>query len=139
MMHRLVFAPLIAATLVVSFPAAADDVSGADQLICASTQATVCNNDGECETGSPATWAIPRFVEIDLAAKLLRTTKASGQNRATPIETVTRSEGLVILQGSEMGRAFSLVISEQDGTLAAAVARAGVTVSVFGACTPLDR
>ena len=139
MMHRRVLILSIAVTLFAAFPAAADNVSGADELICASTQATVCNNEGECKTGPPSSWAIPRFVEINLAAKLLKTTEASGQNRATPIQTVARSEGLVILQGSEMGRAFSLVISEKDGTLAAAVARAGVTVSVFGACTPLGQ
>ena len=58
-------------------------------------------------------------------------------NRATPIKNLHREDGLIFLQGVEMGRAFSFVIQEETGDLSAAVAREDVTVSVFGACTPL--
>jgi hypothetical protein len=36
-----------------------------------------------------------------------------------------------------MGRAFSFVIVEKTGMASIAVAREGMTVSVFGACTPM--
>ena len=79
-----------------------------------------------------ATWR-----EVDLKDKKLSTTKASGENRSTPIRNLVREDGKIFLQGVELGRAFSFVIDEKSGMLSVAVAREGITVSVFGACTPL--
>lgn len=116
----------------------ADDVHGADVMICASVEVSVCSLDG-CEVGTPWLWDIPQFIEVDLKAKRLSTTAASGENRATPINNLERKDGLIFLQGVENGRAFSFVINEETGVLSAAVAREELTVSVFGACTPLSR
>jgi hypothetical protein len=130
---------LVAAALIIAaVPSPADDVRQADQLLCSGGSATVCHEDGTCESGPPRRWNIPDFVILDLAGKMMRTTAASPEPRQTPIETVKRDGGLLILQGSEMGRAFSFVITEETGTLSVAVAREGVTVAVFGACTPLN-
>ena len=74
---------------------------------------------------------------MDLAAKTLSTTAASGENRSTPIKNLEREEGMIILQGYENGRAFSFVIAEEDGMASIAVARDGLSVAVFGACTPM--
>jgi hypothetical protein len=127
-----------ALVLLVPQLAVADDVRGTDVMICASVEATVCSLDG-CEIGTPWFWGIPQFVEIDLKAKQLSTTAASGENRATPFKSLERKDGLIFLQGVENGRAFSFVITEETGVLSAAVAREELTVSVFGACTPLSR
>ena len=130
----------VVSALVVLAPqlAVADDVHGTDKMICASVEATVCSLDG-CESGTPWLWDIPQFVEVDLKAKRLSTTVASGENRATPIKSLERKDGLIFIQGVENGRAFSFVITESTGVLSAAVAREEITVSVFGACTPLSR
>lgn len=120
----------------VSTAAYADDVTGADRILCTAVQATICDTSGECEIGSPWLWNIPQFIEVDFKAKTFGTTKASGENRQTPIKYIERADGLIFLQGVEGGRAFSFVIEEETGDLSAAVARSGVTVSVFGACTP---
>ena len=127
-----------ALVLLVPQLAVADDVHGTDLMICASVEATVCSLDG-CEIGTPWFWGIPQFVEIDLKAKQLKTTAASGENRATPFNSMERKDGLIFLQGVENGRAFSFVITEETGVLSAAVAREELTVSVFGACTPLSK
>ena len=116
--------------------ALADDLTGTDRILCTSVQVTICESGGDCEIGPPWEWNIPQFVEIDLKAKTLGTTKASGENRITPIKSLQRTDGLIVLQGVEAGRAFSFVIQEESGYLSAAVARNEVTVSVFGACTP---
>ena len=47
------------------------------------------------------------------------------------IDTVPGS----LMQGIENGRAYSFVIEQDLGLLTAALARDGVTLSVFGACT----
>jgi hypothetical protein len=116
----------------------ADDLGGVNTILCTASVATPCLDDGECETGPPWMWNIPQFIEIDLAEKMLRTTKASGENRSTAIKNLERADGLVFLQGVEMGRAFSFVITEETGLSSFAVARDGVTVGGFGACTPIE-
>jgi len=126
---------VVAAVLCVA-PARADDLTGANQLLCTAAQATRCAEDGDCVIGVPWNWNIPQFIEVDLAAKMLRTTKASGENRSTPIKYLERAAGQIVVQGVEGGRAFSFVIEEATGLLTAAVAREGVGVTVFGACTP---
>lgn len=57
--------------------ALADDLTGTDRILCTSVQVTICQAGGECEIGPPWEWNIPQFVEIDLKAKTLGTTKAS--------------------------------------------------------------
>lgn len=122
--------------VLVSGAVLADDLKGADRVLCSAAQATVCGDDGTCETALPWSWNVPQFIEVDLAGKALRTTKASGENRSTPIETLKRDQGWIFVQGVEGGRAFSLAIEEDTGLVSIAVARRGLTVSVFGACTP---
>jgi hypothetical protein len=115
----------------------ADDLTGSSRFLCTSVQATACDEDGECWIDLPWNINVPQFIEVDLDARRLSTTKASGENRTSPIEHLTREDGTIVLQGFEMGRAFSFVITEQTGRLTAAVAAEAGAVAVFGACTPL--
>ena len=116
----------------------ADDLTGANRLLCTAVQATSCNDDGDdCVTDVPWVFNIPQFIEVDLSQKLLKTTKAADEARQSPINSMTRADGTIVLQGLELGRAYSFVINEKTGRLSAAVARDGITVAVFGACTPL--
>jgi hypothetical protein len=115
--------------------ASADDLTGAQQLLCTAVQATKCAEDGDCYQDLPWNLNVPQFIVVDLAAKRLSTTKASGENRTTPIEYLKREAGMIVLQGFERGRAFSFVISEETGMLSVAVAAEGKGVVVFGACT----
>jgi hypothetical protein len=130
---------LAAAGLLMLTPAAslADDLTGAGRILCTAVQATVCTPDGGCTMGSPWDYNVPQFIEIDFTQKTLSTTRASGQNRSTPFKNLEREDGKIFLQGVEKGRAFSFVIEETSGDASVAVAREGLTVSVFGACTPM--
>jgi hypothetical protein len=51
---------------------------------------------------------------------------------------VSKNDGLIFLQGIEGGRAFSFVIEEAGGHMTVSVARDGISVNVFGACTDSD-
>jgi hypothetical protein len=125
------------ALALVAIPAAADELAGADRLLCAVREMTLCSMDGGCEFGPPSRFNVPDFVEVDLEASVLKTTDASQENRQTPILHLTRQDGFIVLQGFEMGRAFSLNIDEASGVLSAATARPGQFVGGFGVCTPL--
>lgn len=117
--------------------AIADDLTGADRLLCSTTQATACGMAAECASLPPAELNIPQFVLVDVAKKTLSTTAASGENRTTPAQTVRREEGQIVLQGYENGRAFSLVIQEATGRASFASAAESRGVMVFAACTPM--
>ena len=116
----------------------ADNIEGVDRLLCATSRIVVCFEDGDCIDVLPWEIDVPQFVVIDAKKKTLSTTKASGENRSTPIRTLQRDDGTIILQGIEQGRAFGFVIDEESGLLTVSVARDGMSVSVFGACTDAD-
>lgn len=125
---------------VVALPAAAisaDDLTGKNRMLCTAVQATRCLESGDCVVDLPWNLKIPQFIEVDLSARKLSTTKASGENRSTKIDQLRREDGMIVLQGFERGRAFSFVINEETGVLSAAVAAQGKAVAVFGACTPM--
>lgn len=132
-MRRFVVIP---ALLLVWTLAPADDLTGATTFLCTAAAVHGCDAEGECTSGSAWNLNIPQFIEVDLAKKTLSTTKASGENRMTPIKNMEREDGLIILQGAENGRAFSWTITEQTGMATVSVAIEGKGVIVFGACTP---
>jgi hypothetical protein len=137
MRHRAATGILAALALIAPTHLLGDDVSGKDHLLCTVIEATQCTPDAECRTDDLGELNIPQFLEIDLKAKTVSTTKASGQGRSSPIGNLVRDGGLIVLQGLENGRAFSFEIDEHNGMASMAVARDGSTVSAFGVCTPL--
>ncbi len=137
-MDRRVAILLVALTLVLaSSLVVADDLTGHEQFLCSIGDVTMCSVDWECETDSPSRFNIPDFIVFDLEAGLLKTTEASHENRQTPILHVSREDGLIVIQGLEMGRAFSFNIEEATGVLAVAATRPGGFSGGFGVCTPL--
>ena len=126
---------LALASLFAGSAAIADNVTDSERLLCAAADVVVCFEGGECMTVAPWELDIPQFVVVDLKKKLVSTTKASGESRSTPISTLQQDDEAILFQGIERGRAFSFAIDKDTGILTVAVARDGMTVSVFGACT----
>ena len=121
--------------LLASGVALADNLEGADRLLCAPEQIMICVEDADCYPAHAAELGVPDFVIVDLKNKKMQTTKASEQTRTTAFSSMSRSGGKIFLQGVENGRAFSFVIDEATGSLTVAVSRDGVAVAAFGACT----
>jgi len=128
----------LAGTIVALMPftAIADDLTGTERFLCAATHVTRCYGRGDCESGPPSKWNMPSFIQVDLGKKTLSTPAASAEQRRSPITSLTRDDGQIFIQGTENGRAFSMVIAEDTGLVSMAVALDGITVSVFGVCTP---
>ena len=136
-MRRSVKGLVLVAALAAPSAAVADDVSGQQDFLCSAVQVNVCTDDGKCISANPWDVNVPQFIDVNLKDKKLSTTKASGENRSTPIRTLLNEGGFIYLQGVEGGRAFSFVIEEKSGFASIAVATDGKTVTVFGACTPV--
>ena len=126
---------LLVAGMTIGGLASADSVVGVDEIICAAGQVQICIEQDTCYATSAADLDVPEFVLIDTKKGTISTTKASGLNRSTEFTKSERKDGLIHLQGVEGGRAFSFVIHEETGRMTAAIARDGLSVTVFGACT----
>jgi hypothetical protein len=126
----------LSAVLLAAGSAAADDLTGARNLLCSVVEVHVCRQAEGCGQVLPEDLNLPRFIHVDTRTGKLATTAASGENRETTAATVTRDAGQIILQGVEQGRAFSIFIHESTGLATFAAAAEGRSVSVFAACTP---
>jgi len=115
-----------------------DNLDGVDKMICAAAQVQICIENDACYAASAEELGVPNFVIIDTKKKTISTTKASEENRSTTFSSVSKDDGLIFLQGIEGGRAFSFVIEETGGHMTVSVARDGISVNVFGACTDSD-
>ncbi len=124
-------------SILVFGPAMADDdLTGADELLCAPGYVTVCTIDGECESGPPEKWDFPEFIEVDLDNETLSTTDSFSEDRSTVVDHLSRLAGLIFLQGVQGENAFSIVITEITGDISIAIATEGQTATSFGGCTP---
>jgi hypothetical protein len=116
--------------------AVADDLSAARDILCSVQETHVCLEAAGCEDVLAEDMNIPQFLRIDTRSGKMSTTPASGENRETVANPVSRADGQLILQGVEAGRAFSLFIDEISGRATFASAANGRSVTVFAACTP---
>lgn len=126
----------VAISLFPILTATADDVSNAERLLCSVLDSEICLAGEGCTPLHHQDLNIPQFIRIDARSGTLSTTEASGENRQTKAGSVSRSDGQLILQGVEEGRAFSLFIHEASGHATFAAAADALSVSVFAACTP---
>lgn len=136
--RRTLFRRMAAAIVGVALSSGAvgDNLTGENELLCAAARVTICLDDSTCMAASPWELNVPQFINVDLKKKRLSTTKASDDNRVTTVDNMRRADGRIYLQGIDQGRAYTFVIDEETGLLTVIVARDGLTVSVFGACTP---
>jgi hypothetical protein len=123
---------LAAALCVVAAPAVCADFDGSKALICSAIESHDCTVGNTCEKGLAEDINAPQFIRLDFTAKTM-----SARGRSTPMKNFARSEGMLVLQGFENKRAFSITISEQSGKLVGAIAADEAGYLIFGACTPL--
>ena len=110
---------------------------GSQPLICSSMEAYDCGPDSNCIKGTAASIDAPQFIRLDFDQKLARSTRATGEERTAKIESMTREEGKLILQGVQLGLGWSMVITQESGAMALTAAGEQVVFVIFGACTPL--
>ena len=129
---------MIVVGLLLGSGAWAEDLSDVDKFLCSVSSVVLCAENGDCFDLQAWEADVPQFVVVDTKKKLVSTTRASDEQRSSPMATLVRENGQIVLQGVEAGRAFSFVIDETTGIVTVAVARDGISVSVFGACTDAD-
>ncbi len=108
----------------------AAEYDGSKLLICANVEAADCGPGQACTKGRPEDLGAPAFIRIDLANKAI-----VGPRRTTPIVSVESAAGQLLLQGTELGYAWSIALDTINGKLAATLVDRDEAIVLFGACT----
>jgi len=107
------------------------DFDGSKPLICATVDAHACDPGEVCLRGLPDDIGVPRFMRIDFAKKTI-----AGPKRTTQIRYMDKSADQVLLQGTELGYAWTVVLDKADGSMSMTLVNRDDTFAVFGYCTP---
>jgi len=127
-------ARIIAVILAATILAGAAQVMAAESTVrtCALIQGFECIPDEGCQEWTLQEMLLPRFVRIDLASKKIVSLDKEIV-RTTPIATIDRPAGLVVLHGTEL-RGWSIALGEESGNLTLSASGDGEGFIVFGSC-----
>jgi len=114
--------------------AGAAALDGESRIICAATQAVVCESAGDCVTGAPEAVNLPVFWHVDPKAKQVRSRTQANGERTSAIKSVTPEGGKLVLQGSDEGFGWSLTVDTSSGRMLLS-SGSDVGYLVFGECT----
>ena len=104
-----------------------------DVRTCALTKVLECTPEEGCKERTLQDMALPRFVQIDLKAKTMKSLDKTVQ-RSSKIASVERLEGFTVLHGTEK-RGWTMALGD-SGDLTLSVAGDGEGFIVFGSCIP---
>jgi hypothetical protein len=112
-------------------PAArAGGFDGSTPLICATVQAMECVAGEDCTRGLASDIGAPVFMRIDFAQKAV-----IGPQRSSPVRHMEATERQLLLQGTELGFAWSIALDKDTGDMSATLVDRGGVIVLFGACT----
>jgi hypothetical protein len=131
-MRNLVHMPLAALILTFGATAIAGDFDGSRPLICAPVEAMDCVSGEGCEKGIPDDVGAPAFMRIDFARKVI-----IGPKRSSPISAMEKDPHQILLQGTELGLAWSMAINTENGKMVTTFSSRDGAYVLFGSCTPL--
>ena len=112
--------------------AAAGDFDGSKLLICAPVEALDCGPGEGCVKERPEDVGAPNFLRIDIANNVI-----IGPKQTTPILLMDKSDDQILLQGKELGYAWTLVLAQDSGTMTVTLVNREAAFVLFGSCTPL--
>jgi hypothetical protein len=110
----------------------AGDFDGSKRLLCATLEGHACDPGLVCEHALPAELGAPRFLSIDFTGKTI-----SGPLRATPIVSMSKDQGQILMQGTELGYAWTVVLDTSDGEITLTLANRHDALVLFGDCTAM--
>jgi hypothetical protein len=123
---------ILSLALLVAGSASAGDFDGSKVLICAPVEVSDCAAGETCRKGAPADVGVPAFIRIDIAKMAI-----VGPKRTTPIVSIERSEQQILLQGTELGSAWTVALDQQSGEMSGSLVNREEVFVLFGSCTPL--
>jgi len=120
--------------LIGTFQVEAGDFDGSKPLICAVIDVYECEANHACEQVTIEDINFVRFLDINFKENKITGTRANGQALSTGIKSQISIDGMLILQGVENGKGWTLAISETNGKMVLTVSGDEEGFVVFGAC-----
>ena len=108
------------------------DFDGSKRLTCATIDAHACDPGESCLRGLPDDIGAPRFMRVNFAERTI-----TGPKRTTQIRYLDTSGDQILMQGTELGYAWSIALDKADGSMSMTLVNRDDTFVVFGYCTPL--
>jgi hypothetical protein len=112
--------------------AIAGDFDGSKVLICAPIEAMDCVSGQACGKGRPVDIGAPAFFRVDVGNKAI-----AGPKRTTKIQFMEKGDNQLLLQGTELGYAWTIALDSDDGTMAVTLVDHQGAAVLFGSCTPM--
>ena len=125
-------ASLLGLCALLAASAARAEVDGSKPLVCDLVEAAQCDGLAACSDVTLEQIDLPGPIHVDFAGSRLHSTD---EQRTSPIASVAKEDAVLLLQGSENGRAWTMVIDRATGHLSATLADAEGAIVIAGACT----
>jgi hypothetical protein len=117
------------AMLPATAPAAPMD--GSAPMLCAVSSVVECSRKGECERSTLEDAGVPPFVRVNVPQRILSSVDGA---RTSPITTIQRTNGYLMIQGMQNERVWGAVIEEQTGQMTATVGEHDGAIVISGMC-----
>jgi hypothetical protein len=134
MSKKRILGSVLAGILTVPALGMAAELDASKPLICAVTEVLECTEAEGCERRSTEEIAAPEFLRIDAKKKTL-TAETDEEPRTSPIERSEDENGVLVLQGGDDGRGWTMAITIASGEFSGTVAGQEIVFVVFGNCT----
>jgi hypothetical protein len=129
---------LMAAALVAmaTIPAAAEGpFDGTKNMVCAVNRAYECSPREGCDEVDPEVVEVSSFFLVNFRKKEISAIFPADDD-VSPIEHVESANGGTIIQGSESGRGWGIVVDQTTGRFSASIYGKLVGFLLYGVCMP---
>lgn len=118
--------------LALVFAARAEGLDATKAMSCALAEASECDEAAQCSDVAVTDIELPEIVHVDFAAKVL---SSPDRQRTSPIGAIEVLDAVLVLQGHQNGRGWTMVVERTTGRLAATVTDAEGVFVISGGCT----
>ncbi len=131
--HIILALVLLCGLLFSSYGFTSDSVPTDRVLICSVLETVTCVAGDECEKGNAEDVNLPQFLSVDLKRKVITGTKVDGTQLKTEIGRIENARDKLVLQGSQLGKAWTIVFNKKTKKFVLTVTDGEVGYTVFGA------
>jgi hypothetical protein len=122
------------AVLLFSGAAVAEGLDGEGPILCATDLVFECGPEGQCLTGGPEAFDVPKIIQLDVMKKEAVTIRLTGEQRTVAVASTQITDTAIMLQGFQPEFSWSATIERSTGQLSLTAASTGVGFSMFGTC-----
>ena len=106
-------------------------LDGSAPMLCALSSVVECSRGGDCERSTVEDAQVPPFVRINVQQRVIGTVDGA---RTSPIATVQRANGRLMIQGAQNERVWGAVVNEETGRMTATVGEDDGALFISGTC-----